>query len=115
MGKILLMKFIIFLFVYRLSIYVGQVDYATTPEELLAHFEPCGAVERVTICCDKFSGQPKGFAYLEFQVRTTHALIFILFHAWKKTIILILTIEFIALIDIGNFIDGRSCWQCCKT
>jgi len=50
------------------SIYVGQVDYSATPEELLAHFEPCGVVERVTICCDRFSGQPKGFAYLEFAV-----------------------------------------------
>eukprot|EP00568_Trieres_chinensis_P007754 CAMPEP_0183300792 /NCGR_PEP_ID=MMETSP0160_2-20130417/7101_1 /TAXON_ID=2839 ORGANISM="Odontella Sinensis, Strain Grunow 1884" /NCGR_SAMPLE_ID=MMETSP0160_2 /ASSEMBLY_ACC=CAM_ASM_000250 /LENGTH=201 /DNA_ID=CAMNT_0025463279 /DNA_START=60 /DNA_END=662 /DNA_ORIENTATION=- len=50
-----------------LSIYVGQVDYSSTPEELLAHFEPCGTVERVTIVCDKFTGQPKGFAYLEFQ------------------------------------------------
>jgi polyadenylate-binding protein 2 len=52
------------------SIYVGQVEYSATPEELLAHFEPCGIVERVTICCDKFTGQPKGFAYLEFQVCT---------------------------------------------
>lgn len=51
----------------KLSIYVGQVDYSTTPEELLAHFEPCGQVERVTINCDKFTGRPKGFAYLEFQ------------------------------------------------
>lgn len=51
----------------KLSVYVGQVEYSATPEELLAHFEPCGAVERVTICCDKFTGQPKGFAYLEFQ------------------------------------------------
>mmetsp|Transcript_19692 Transcript_19692/g.27693 ORF Transcript_19692/g.27693 Transcript_19692/m.27693 type:complete len:236 (-) Transcript_19692:243-950(-) len=50
-----------------LSIYVGQVDYSSTPEELLAHFEPCGTVERVTIVCDKFTGHPKGFAYLEFQ------------------------------------------------
>eukprot|EP00558_Chaetoceros_sp_UNC1202_P005224 CAMPEP_0197232600 /NCGR_PEP_ID=MMETSP1429-20130617/863_1 /TAXON_ID=49237 /ORGANISM="Chaetoceros sp., Strain UNC1202" /LENGTH=278 /DNA_ID=CAMNT_0042690673 /DNA_START=86 /DNA_END=918 /DNA_ORIENTATION=- len=51
----------------RLSIYVGQVDYSATPEELLAHFEPCGTVERVTINCDKFTGRPKGFAYLEFE------------------------------------------------
>jgi len=51
-----------------LSIYVGQVDYSSTPEELCAHFEPCGTVERVTIVCDKFTGRPKGFAYLEFQV-----------------------------------------------
>ena len=50
------------------SIYVGQVDYSATPEELLAHFEPCGIVERVTIACDKFTGHPKGYAYLEFQV-----------------------------------------------
>mmetsp|Transcript_19521 Transcript_19521/g.47124 ORF Transcript_19521/g.47124 Transcript_19521/m.47124 type:complete len:146 (+) Transcript_19521:120-557(+) len=50
------------------SIYVGQVDYGTTPEELLAHFEACGTVERVTIVCDKYTGKPKGFAYLEFQV-----------------------------------------------
>jgi polyadenylate-binding protein 2 len=52
----------------RHSIYVGQVDYSSTPEELLAHFESCGTVERVTIVCDKFTGKPKGFAYLEFQV-----------------------------------------------
>jgi polyadenylate-binding protein 2 len=50
-----------------LSIYVGQVDYSATAEELVAHFEPCGAIERVTINCDKFTGRPKGFAYLEFQ------------------------------------------------
>eukprot|EP00934_Nitzschia_sp_Nitz4_P000300 Nitzschia sp. Nitz4//scaffold15_size197535//7864//8864//NITZ4_001547-RA/size197535-snap-gene-0.41-mRNA-1//1//CDS//3329537622//300//frame0 len=49
------------------SIYVGQVDYSATPEELLAHFEACGTVERVTIVCDKYSGKPKGFAYLEFE------------------------------------------------
>jgi len=52
----------------RLSIYVGQVEYSSTPEELCAHFEPAGTVERVTIVCDKFSGRPKGYAYLEFQV-----------------------------------------------
>ncbi|KAI2488986.1 hypothetical protein MHU86_25615 [Fragilaria crotonensis] len=49
-----------------LSIYVGQVDYMATPEELLSHFEACGTVERVTIVCDKLTGKPKGFAYIEF-------------------------------------------------
>uniref|UniRef100_A0A7R9ZNH0 RRM domain-containing protein n=1 Tax=Craspedostauros australis TaxID=1486917 RepID=A0A7R9ZNH0_9STRA len=51
------------------SVYVGQVDYTATPEELLSHFEACGTVERVTIVCDKYSGRPKGFAYIEFGVR----------------------------------------------
>jgi hypothetical protein len=48
------------LILYRKSIYVGQVDYSATPEELVAHFKACGTVERVTIMCDKFTGQPKG-------------------------------------------------------
>ncbi|CAO2827135.1 unnamed protein product [Amaranthus hypochondriacus] len=47
------------------SIYVGNVDYACTPEEVQQHFQSCGTVNRVTILADKF-GQPKGFAYVEF-------------------------------------------------
>jgi len=48
------------------SIYIGQVDYGSTAEELEQHFHGCGALNRVTIICDKYSGQPKGFAYIEF-------------------------------------------------
>uniref|UniRef100_A0AC35UAR2 RRM domain-containing protein n=1 Tax=Rhabditophanes sp. KR3021 TaxID=114890 RepID=A0AC35UAR2_9BILA len=48
------------------SVYVGNVDYGTTETELQGHFERCGEVKRVTILHDKFSGQPKGFAYIEF-------------------------------------------------
>ncbi|OIW17892.1 hypothetical protein TanjilG_19861 [Lupinus angustifolius] len=47
------------------SVFVGNVDYACTPEEVQQHFQPCGTVNRVTILTDKF-GQPKGFAYVEF-------------------------------------------------
>ena len=49
------------------SVYVGQVEYSAKPEELLAHFQPCGVVERVTIVCDKMTGHSKGYAYIEFQ------------------------------------------------
>ncbi|GMI62542.1 hypothetical protein ScalyP_jg8193 [Parmales sp. scaly parma] len=48
------------------SIYVGQVDYEATPESLVQFFSSCGAAERVTIICDKQTGRPKGFAYVEF-------------------------------------------------
>lgn len=48
------------------SIYVGNVDYGATAEELEQHFHGCGSVNRVTILCDKFTGHPKGFAYVEF-------------------------------------------------
>lgn len=42
------------------SIYVGNVDYGATAEELEQHFHGCGSINRVTILCDKFTGHPKG-------------------------------------------------------
>ncbi|VDP15779.1 unnamed protein product [Soboliphyme baturini] len=48
------------------SVYVGNVDYGATAEELEAHFHGCGSINRVTILCDKYTGHPKGFAYIEF-------------------------------------------------
>ncbi|ELU11799.1 hypothetical protein CAPTEDRAFT_18178 [Capitella teleta] len=60
------------------SIWIGNVDYAATAEELGSHFHGCGSVNRATILCDKFSGHPKGFAYVEFvdkdSVETAQAL-----------------------------------------
>ena len=44
----------------------GQVDYGATVEELGAHFADCGTINRVTIMCNKATGMPKGFAYIEF-------------------------------------------------
>jgi len=43
------------------SIFVGNVDYAASPEEIQAHFQSCGSINRVTILLDKFTGHPKGF------------------------------------------------------
>lgn len=42
------------------SVFVGNVDYGASPEEIQAHFQSCGSINRVTILLDKFSGQPKG-------------------------------------------------------
>ncbi|OMJ79097.1 hypothetical protein SteCoe_20956 [Stentor coeruleus] len=48
------------------SIFIGNVDYSTSTEELRNLFKECGAIERVTIPTDKFTGHPKGYAYIEF-------------------------------------------------
>jgi len=40
------------------SVYIGNVDYATAPEELQLHFQSCGTVNRVTIPTDAV-GNPK--------------------------------------------------------
>lgn len=49
------------------SIHVAQVDYTVTEDELKQLFEACGPVNRATILKDRFTGQPKGFGYVEFQ------------------------------------------------
>ena len=48
------------------SVYIGNVDYGATAEELEQHFHGCGSINRVTILCNKYDGHPKGFAYVEF-------------------------------------------------
>jgi polyadenylate-binding protein 2 len=55
------------------SVFVGNVDFGTKPPELQAHFAACGTILRVTILCDKFTGQPKGFAYVEFMEKESVA------------------------------------------
>ena len=48
------------------SVYIGQVDYEATAEELRAHFAQCGTINRITIMTNKFTGHSKGYAYIEF-------------------------------------------------
>merc|ERR1719460_3440881 len=48
------------------SVYIGNCDYGSTPEELQEHFKSCGQISRITILVDKYAGHPKGFAYIEF-------------------------------------------------
>lgn len=42
------------------SVFVGNVDYGASPEEIQAHFQSVGSINRVTILLDKFTGHPKG-------------------------------------------------------
>nr|XP_044986530.1 polyadenylate-binding protein 2-like [Jaculus jaculus] len=48
------------------SVHVDNVDYGATAQALEAHFHACGSVLRVSILCDRVTGHPKGFAYVEF-------------------------------------------------
>lgn len=49
------------------SLYVGNVDYSATAEELHRLFAAHGNVQRVTILVDKFTGHPKGYAFVEYE------------------------------------------------
>jgi RNA recognition motif-containing protein len=51
------------------NIFVGNLSYQTTQDELYAAFAAYGAVERVNIVTDRDSGQPRGFAFVEMTER----------------------------------------------
>jgi RNA recognition motif-containing protein len=48
-----------------MKIYVGNLSYEVTEEDLRLAFEPFGQVESATIVKDKYSDQPKGFGFVE--------------------------------------------------
>jgi RNA recognition motif-containing protein len=47
------------------KIYVGNLNYATTEDELQNLFAAYGTVESVTIITDRYTGQAKGFGFVE--------------------------------------------------
>ena len=47
------------------KIFVGNLSFNTTQEDLLATFSQFGNVEQVSIVTDRDTGQPRGFAFVE--------------------------------------------------
>jgi len=48
-----------------MNIYVGNLSYEVTEEDLGQAFKEFGQVESVKIITDKYSGQSKGFGFVE--------------------------------------------------
>jgi RNA recognition motif-containing protein len=48
-----------------MKIYVGNLSYEVTEEELRQEFLAFGEVESVSIVTDKYSGRPRGFGFVE--------------------------------------------------
>ncbi|ESO03154.1 hypothetical protein HELRODRAFT_151879, partial [Helobdella robusta] len=79
--------------VHERSIFIENVELNTTVNELKLHFKACGPIVRATIISDKLTGQPKGYAYMEF---------------WNKSSIdLAMTLN-------GSFLRGRTIKVMCK-
>jgi RNA recognition motif-containing protein len=47
------------------KLYVGGLSYSTTSESLKEYFAQCGNVESATVITDRFSGQSRGFGFVE--------------------------------------------------
>ncbi len=48
-----------------MNLYVGNLAYSVTEEDLKEAFSEYGALESVNIIKDKYSGQSKGFGFVE--------------------------------------------------
>ena len=48
-----------------MNIYVGNMPYSMSEDDLRALFEEHGAVDAVRVISDRDTGRPKGFAFVE--------------------------------------------------
>jgi cold-inducible RNA-binding protein len=53
-----------------MRIYVGNLPYDVTEDGLKQEFQAFGEVTSVNIITDKFSGRPKGFAFIEMSSKS---------------------------------------------
>ena len=52
------------------KLYVGNLSYSTTENDLQDTFAKCGAVSSVNLITDRMSGQSKGFGFVEMSDST---------------------------------------------
>jgi cold-inducible RNA-binding protein len=52
------------------NIFVGNLSYQTTSDDLRAAFEPYGSIDNVSVITDRDTGQPRGFAFVEMANKT---------------------------------------------
>jgi RNA recognition motif-containing protein len=48
-----------------MNIYIGNLSFDTTEEQLRQAFESFGEVSNVSIITDRYTGEPRGFAFVE--------------------------------------------------
>ena len=49
------------------KLYVGNLDYTVTSDQLRDHFAAAGNVTDAVVIMDKYSGRSKGFGFVEFE------------------------------------------------
>ncbi|KAI8878444.1 hypothetical protein K501DRAFT_228400 [Backusella circina FSU 941] len=51
----------------RYIVFIGNLPYTATADDLKKHFESAGTIKSVRFLTDKATGKPKGFAFMEFE------------------------------------------------
>lgn len=52
-----------------MNIYVGNLSFNTTDESLRSAFEAFGAVDKASVVRDKYSGDSRGFGFVEMPAK----------------------------------------------
>ena len=52
-----------------MNIFVGNLSHDVSDEDLRKAFEPFGEVKSATVIRDKFSGEPRGFGFVEMPAK----------------------------------------------
>lgn len=58
---------------HSMSIYVGNLSYQVTAEDLKMAFQEYGTVSRVQLPTDRETGRPRGFAFVEMESEAQEA------------------------------------------
>ncbi len=55
------------------KLYVGNIPFTTTEDELRSLFEQHGSVESINVITDRETGRPRGFAFVEMDDSSAEA------------------------------------------
>lgn len=50
-----------------LTVFVGNLSWNATEDDVRAAFSECGTITNVRVPTDRETGQPKGFAFVDFE------------------------------------------------
>ncbi len=67
----------------EVKLYVGNLSYSTTDEELRTLFAQAGTVASVTLIKDRDTGQSKGFAFIEMSSQAEAQKAISMFNAYQ--------------------------------
>lgn len=65
-------------------LFLGQLPYDVTDQDIRAHFGGCGNIDAVRLLTKQGSNEPKGIGYIEFSDRNAHKQALMLHHSKLK-------------------------------
>jgi len=65
-------------------LFIGNLSYETTKQDIMDHFGKCGAIKNVRIPVGKEDNKPRGFVYLEVEEHVTYENVLSMHHSFLR-------------------------------